>query len=67
MYMVYDLETTIEQKFKRKANPFIKENWVVAEGWKYEGDSQASWTYMDEEMSRSSYMQIKQEARACHK
>ena len=62
MYMVYDLETTIEQKFKRKANPFIKENWVVAEGWKYEGDEQASWTYMDEEMSRSSYMEIKPEA-----
>ena len=28
-YKVFDLETTIHEKWKRKANPFFKENWVV--------------------------------------
>ena len=58
LYMTYDLETTIVEKYKRKASPFIKENWVVAEGWKIKGDKQASWRYMTEAESRGSFMQI---------
>lgn len=45
MYLVFDLETTIKSSFKRKANAFDPDNWVVARGWKYEGDAQNSWTY----------------------
>lgn len=57
-YMVFDSETTIAEKYKRKANCFIKDNWVVAEGWKFEGDSQCSYRYMDEPASKSSYLAI---------
>lgn len=39
-YRVFDLETTIKQSYKRKANPFDPENWVVALGLKdYGGQS----------------------------
>lgn len=44
-YMVFDLETSIYESHKRKANPFDQRNWVVARGWKCQGDKQASWTY----------------------
>ncbi len=57
-YMIFDEETTIFEKYKRKANPFIPENWVVAEGWYCKGDKQASWRYMTEAESRSSFMRI---------
>ena len=33
MWAVVDLETTIKSSFKRKANPFDKDNWVVMMGW----------------------------------
>lgn len=55
---IFDLETTIIQKFKRKANPFVKDNWVVAEGWKDLGDERCSWRYMTEAESRGSFMAI---------
>ncbi len=45
MYQIFDLETTTDEKFKRKASPFVKSNWVVAEGWKMEGDTDCSWRY----------------------
>ncbi len=32
-YLVADIETTITQSFKRKANPFDAANWVVLAGW----------------------------------
>lgn len=32
-WAVLDLETTIKSSFKRKANPFDKDNWVVMMGW----------------------------------
>jgi hypothetical protein len=28
-YAIFDVETTIDSKFKRKANPFLKSNWTV--------------------------------------
>lgn len=44
-YLVFDLETTIKAAHKRKANMFLKENWVVARGWKLQGDPQCSYEY----------------------
>lgn len=57
-YFVFDLETTIHQSHKRKANCFDPRNWVVAEGWKQQGDVCASWNYLTEEESRASYLLI---------
>lgn len=36
-YTTWDLETTIRQSFKRKANPFDRENFVVMQGYKRKG------------------------------
>lgn len=36
-YCVFDLETTIRQSFKRKANPFDSLNFVVMSGYKHKG------------------------------
>lgn len=44
-YMIWDLETQNVTKYKRFASPFIPENWVVARGWKVQGDKQCSWSY----------------------
>lgn len=58
MYMIFDEETTIVEKYKRKANPFVTDNWVVAEGWKIEGDAACSYRYMNEAESKGSYLDI---------
>ena len=44
-YMVYDLETQTNTYLKRKASPWCKDNYIVAAGWKIQGDKQASWDY----------------------
>lgn len=44
-YLVFDEETTIKQSHKRKANCFDEDNWIVARGWKLQGDPRNSWTY----------------------
>ena len=44
-YMIYDLETEIHKSFKRTANPFDERNYIVARGWKIEGDAQCSATF----------------------
>ena len=36
-YTVMDLETTTRSSFKRKANPFDPENYVVMSGWQHKG------------------------------
>lgn len=36
-YCVWDVETTIKQSFKRKANPFDSANFVVMSGYKHKG------------------------------
>ena len=36
-YVTLDLETTIKQSYKRRANPFDGANWVVMAGWKHKG------------------------------
>lgn len=45
MYQVFDLETTIWQTHKRKANCFDPRNWVVARGWKLQGQTKNTWEY----------------------
>lgn len=40
--MIFDLETQIHQSHKRKANPWHPDNYVVARGWKVEGDTRCS-------------------------
>lgn len=47
-YMVFDLECENHDSHKRKASPFDKRNWVVAPGWKYQGDAHCSWSYHKE-------------------
>lgn len=32
-YVVWDLETSTKSEYKRKANPFSAENYIVAQGW----------------------------------
>lgn len=44
-YMVFDLETENNQTYRRFANPFDPINYVVARGWKVQGDARNSWTY----------------------
>lgn len=46
MYKVFDLETETHSSYKRKASPFDARNWIVARGWKNQGDTQCSWEYM---------------------
>lgn len=40
--MILDEETETHKRFKRKANPFLPENYIVARGWKVEGDARCS-------------------------
>lgn len=44
-YMIWDLETENHSRYKRFASPFIPDNWVVARGWKIQGDKECSWSY----------------------
>lgn len=55
--MVFDLETTIRTTHKRKANCFDKSNWVVARGWKCQGDLKCSYEY-NKEFNRTSTLKI---------
>lgn len=48
MYQVLDLEVENHQVYKRFASPFSDKNWVVARGWKFQGDKKAKWTYHPE-------------------
>lgn len=42
MYLIFDSETEIHKSRKRTANPFDDRNYVVARGWKREGDDRCS-------------------------
>lgn len=44
-YQVFDTETENYETFKRFANPFDPKNYIVAIGWKVQGDSTNSWSY----------------------
>lgn len=41
-YATWDIETTVHSRFKRKANPYIPENWTVTHGVKHKGDAKVS-------------------------
>jgi DNA polymerase I len=56
-YRVFDLETEIHSSHKRKASPFDKRNWVVARGWKDQGDTKCSHTYHPTH-DRTTYLSI---------
>lgn len=58
MYMIFDSETTIIEAFKRKANPWHPDNWIVAHGWKFEGDTSCSWIYYKEKQRQGRYVRI---------
>lgn len=45
VYKVYDLETQTKSHLKRKASPFCPDNYIVALGWKNQGDDKCSWIY----------------------
>ncbi len=49
MYKIWDLETENRKLHKRFSSPFpckcCVNNWVVARGWKNQGDKQCSYTY----------------------
>lgn len=45
MYCIFDIETTIKTSFKRKANPFDPDNWVVLAGWLRKGGDKFSHYY----------------------
>lgn len=47
-YMILDLETQTHARFKRKANPFLPENYIVARGWKVEGDARCTAEFYDD-------------------
>lgn len=57
MYMIFDLETTIYESYKRKANPWDERNWIVAQGWKIQGDKRASWQHYKDKC-RKRYIKI---------
>lgn len=44
-YLVYDLEVQNNKTYKRFANPFDPINYIVARGWKIQGDARNSWDY----------------------
>ena len=46
-YYVFDFETTTRKSFKRTANPFDALNWVVALGYKHQGEESQT-VYYDE-------------------
>ena len=50
-YLILDEETQTHSKFKRKANPFLPENYIVARGWKVEGDLKCSAEFYDDKDS----------------
>lgn len=53
MYKVFDLETETHEEYKRKASPFCEKNWIVARGWKNQGDKQCSWEYFPQHNRKS--------------
>lgn len=56
-YMVFDLETETNSPFKRKANPFSPDNWVVMRGWKFQGDTRGYASYHPT-LDRTTYLHI---------
>lgn len=53
-FVTLDIETTIRPLHGRKASPFHPDNWIVVNGWKFQGDESVSSEYYgrDKEGSR---------------
>lgn len=51
-YVVFDCETTIKSEYKRKANPFSKDNWVVYVGTKAQGGDSKVQRYLHPDANR---------------
>ena len=61
-YQVFDLETENYEARKRFASPFDERNYVVARGWKNQGDAQNSWEHFKSpEEARRGYLRIPQD------
>ena len=56
-YLIFDLETQIHKSHKRTANPFDERNYVVARGWKKEGDAVCSASF-HEQYDEFNYLSI---------
>ena len=56
-YLIFDLETENNHSYKRFASPFDERNWIVARGWKKQGDADCSWTYHPA-LDRTTYLRI---------
>lgn len=56
-YLVFDEETENVTVYKRFSSPFHQDNWIVARGWKKQGDTQCSWEYFPEH-NRDSHLVI---------
>lgn len=48
MYQIRDLETENHEEYRRFASPFGEKNYIVAHGWKNQGDDRCSWCYNSE-------------------
>lgn len=47
-YLIFDLEVENYTERKRFSSPWVERNYVVARGWKKQGDKQCSWKYYKE-------------------
>lgn len=56
-YLVFDEETENHHSYKRFASPFDERNWIVARGWKKQGDVRCSYTYHPQH-DRTTYLRI---------
>jgi len=54
-YQAIDLEVENNNYCGRFASPFHPDNWVVASGWKNQGDKQCSWDYMPTQDSKDNW------------
>lgn len=61
-YLIYDKETTTKSSYHRKANPFDKDNWVVAQGYKHR-NGQYEYRYFDKKELSDRKIPIKKDTK----
>lgn len=52
--MVFDEETENHKLYRRLGNPFVKDNFIVARGWKVKGDAKCSFEYFTNRTEKNS-------------
>lgn len=57
-YLVFDLEVENHGARKRFASPWDDRNYVVARGWKLQGDDKATWKYYPKYHRKQTYLPI---------